>query len=81
MFGGRSVKTRLQHGAADDVFRRDQLDFMPLATEFALDGGGDLGTFGPRQMVGAFDAYSFDPYTKVGELGLSAPASALILSS
>ncbi len=39
---GHHRALRLQHGAADDVFRRDQLDFMPLATEFALDGGGDL---------------------------------------
>ena len=32
-----------QHGAADDVFRRDQLDLVALAAEFALDRGGDFG--------------------------------------
>src|SRR4029077_6144886 len=33
---------RFQDGTADDVFRRDQLDFMALTAKFALDRGGDF---------------------------------------
>jgi hypothetical protein len=34
---------RLQHGTADDVFRRDQLDLVALAAEFAGNRARDLG--------------------------------------
>ena len=40
---GHHRALRFQHRAADDVFRRDQLDLMALAAEFALDRGGDFG--------------------------------------
>ncbi|CEG07795.1 hypothetical protein BN961_01198 [Afipia felis] len=40
---GEHRALRLEHGAADDIFGRDQLDLMLLAAEFALDGIGDLG--------------------------------------
>ena len=42
IFVGHYRALRLQHGAADDVFRGNQLDLMALATEFALDRGSDL---------------------------------------
>src|SRR6185369_8808060 len=47
---------RFQHGPADDVFRRNQLDLMALAAEFALDRGSDfrvgLGERGREERVG-----------------------------
>ncbi len=43
IFVGHDRALRFQHRAADDVFRRDQLDLMALATEFAADRGGDFG--------------------------------------
>ena len=42
VFVGHHRALRFQHGAADDVFRGDQLDLMALPAEFALDRGGDL---------------------------------------
>ena len=42
VFVGHDRALRLQHGARDDVFRGDQLDFVLLAVEFAGDGLGDL---------------------------------------
>jgi len=51
-----------------------QVNFADAAREFSTcpsgAKGGDLGTFGPGQMVGAFNDYCFDPDTVVGELGL-----------
>ena len=48
---------RFQHGTADDVFRRDQLDFMALTAKFALDRGGDfrigLGKRSREERLGA----------------------------
>ena len=43
VFVGHHRALRFQHGAADDVFGRDQLDLVALPAEFALDRGGDLG--------------------------------------
>ena len=43
IFVGHHRALRFQHRAADDVFRRDQLDLVPLPAEFAADRGGDLG--------------------------------------
>ena len=43
IFVGQHRALRLQHGAADDVLRRDQLDLVALAAELALDDLGDLG--------------------------------------
>ncbi len=40
---GHDRALRLEHGAGDDVFRGDQLDFVLLAAELELDGLGDLG--------------------------------------
>ena len=37
---------RLEHGAADDVLRRDQLDLVALAAELAPDGGENLRVAG-----------------------------------
>ena len=42
IFVGHHRALRFQHRAADDVFRRDQLDLVTLATEFAPDRGGDF---------------------------------------
>jgi hypothetical protein len=56
IFVGQHRTLRLQHRAADDVFRRNQLDLMALAAEFAADGGGDirigLGEGGCEERVG-----------------------------
>ena len=43
IFVGQHRALRFQHRAADDVFRRDQLDLVALPAEFAPDRGGDLG--------------------------------------
>ena len=43
VFVGHHRALRFQDGAADDVFRGDQLDLVPLPAEFTLDRGGDLG--------------------------------------
>ena len=43
VFVGHHRALRFQHRAADDVFRRDQLDLVALPAEFAADRGGDLG--------------------------------------
>ena len=45
---GHHRALRLEHGAGDDVLRRDQLDLMPLAAELALDRIGDLGIASAR---------------------------------
>ena len=56
IFVGHHRTLRFQHRPADDVFRRDQLDLMALAAEFALDRGGDfrigLGEGGREERVG-----------------------------
>ncbi len=43
IFVGQHRALRFQYRAADDVFRRDQLDLVALAAEFAANGGGDVG--------------------------------------
>ena len=43
VFVGQHRALRLEHGAADDVFRRDQLDLVALAAELELDRLGDFG--------------------------------------
>ena len=40
---GEHRALRFEHGAADDVLRRDQLDLVALAPELAADHVGDLG--------------------------------------
>jgi len=42
IFVGEHRTLRFQHGAADDVFRRNQLDLVALTAQFAADGVGDL---------------------------------------
>ena len=42
IFVGHHRALRFEHGAGDDVFGGDQLDFVALAAEFELDGAGDL---------------------------------------
>ena len=42
VFVGHHRALRFQHGAADDVFRRDQFDLVALSAEFAADSGGDV---------------------------------------
>ena len=37
IFVGQHRALRLEHGAADDIFRRDQLDLVALAAELAAD--------------------------------------------
>ena len=39
---GQHRALRFEHGAADDVLRRDQLDLVALAAELERDGIGDL---------------------------------------
>jgi hypothetical protein len=49
VFVGQHRALRLQHRAADDVFGRDQFDFVALATEFLADRVEDFGVgFGKR---------------------------------
>ena len=43
VFVGHHRALRFQHRAADDVFRRDQLDLVALPAEFAPDRRGDFG--------------------------------------
>ena len=43
VFVGQHRALRLEHGAADDVFGRDQLDLVALAAELKLDRLGDFG--------------------------------------
>ena len=43
IFVGQHRTLRLQHGAADDVLRGDQLDLVALAAELELDRLGDFG--------------------------------------
>ena len=43
IFVGQHRALRLEHGAADDVFRRDQLDLVALAAELEPDRLGDFG--------------------------------------
>ena len=43
IFVGEHRALRLQHGAADDVLRGDQLDLVALAAEFQPDRIGDFG--------------------------------------
>ena len=43
IFVGQHRALRLEHGAADDILRCDQLDLVALAAEFARDRGGDFG--------------------------------------
>ncbi len=43
IFVGEHRALGLQHGAADDVLRGDQLDLVALAAEFKADRLGDLG--------------------------------------
>ena len=42
IFVGQHRALRLEHGAADDVFRGDQLDFVALAGELQRDRIGDF---------------------------------------
>ena len=37
---------RLEHGEADEVLRRDELEALFLAADFVADGGGDVGIDG-----------------------------------
>ncbi len=43
VFVGEHRALRLEHGAADDVFRRDQLDLVALTAQLLADRGIDLG--------------------------------------
>ena len=43
VFVGQHRALRLEHGAADDVFRGDQFDFVALAAKLEPDGLGDFG--------------------------------------
>ena len=43
IFVGQHRTLRFQHRAADDVFRRDQLDLVALPAEFAADRRRDIG--------------------------------------
>jgi hypothetical protein len=42
IFVGKHGALRLEHGAAHDVLRSDQLDLVALPVEFAADRGGDI---------------------------------------
>ncbi len=43
IFVGHHRALRLEDGAGDDVFRRDELDLVALAPEFLVDRAGDFG--------------------------------------
>ena len=50
VFVGEHRALRLEHGAADDVLRGDQLDLVALAAELEGDRIGDFGiAFGERR--------------------------------
>ncbi len=42
VFVGHHRALRLEHGARDDVFRRDQFEPIALTTEFEFDRAGDV---------------------------------------
>ena len=63
VFVGHHRALRFQHRAADDVFRGDQLDLVPLPAEFAADRGRDfgigLGERGGEERVGSGGRWEF----------------------
>ena len=63
IFVGEDRALRLEHGAADDILGRDQLDLGLLARQLGLDRLGDLGV-GIRQPLGE-EAQGLD----VGQVG------------
>ena len=61
IFVGQHGALRLEHGAADDILRGDQLDVVALAAEFQPDGVGDfrIGVgqrFGKEALIHGFCA-------------------------
>lgn len=59
------IKQQIEDGDISFTAAAKQYSTCPSASK-----GGDLGTFGPGQMVGAFNDYCFDPDTKVNALGV-----------
>ena len=57
-----------------DESEKGRITFADAAREYSTcpsgSKGGDLGTFSPGDMVGAFNDYCFDPDTIVGELSI-----------
>ena len=79
IFVGHHRALRFQHRAADDVFRRDQLDLMALAAEFAADRGSDLrvglGKRGCEERVGRGSGFCGRRRGGVHERNISTAAS------
>ena len=67
IFVGQHRALRLEHGAADDILRRDQLDLVLLAVELGGDGVGDRRIRG-AQRVGE-EAVGLDVARRLAALG------------
>ena len=59
------IKQQIDEGKISFAAAAKEYSTCPSASK-----GGDLGAFGRGSMVGPFDAYCYDPDTKVGELGI-----------
>ena len=71
---GQHRALRFEHGAADDVLRRDQLDLVALAAKLERDGIGDLriavGQRGGKQaFVRRLDAVGYRHTSLLAEMG------------
>jgi peptidyl-prolyl cis-trans isomerase C len=81
LFGGGKAKAShilLNDGGRANFIKgqieKGEITFAAAAKEFSTcpssAKGGDLGLFGPGQMVPQFDAYCFDPNTELNEMGI-----------
>ena len=61
VFVGHDRALRFQNGAGDNVFRRDQFDFVALATEFWQPESFSLAAIGPAGDLVRSAARSFAP--------------------
>lgn len=64
-FAANTIKKRIEGGEIGFEEAARQFSTCPSAAK-----GGDLGLFGPGQMVKPFDRYCFDADTVVGELAV-----------
>ena len=61
----RFIKDQIESGKITFANAAKEYSTCPSASK-----GGDLGTFAPGAMVGAFNDYCFDEDTKLNELGV-----------
>eukprot|EP00316_Scyphosphaera_apsteinii_P003334 CAMPEP_0119316002 /NCGR_PEP_ID=MMETSP1333-20130426/38100_1 /TAXON_ID=418940 /ORGANISM="Scyphosphaera apsteinii, Strain RCC1455" /LENGTH=102 /DNA_ID=CAMNT_0007321533 /DNA_START=135 /DNA_END=443 /DNA_ORIENTATION=- len=59
------IKTQIERGDITFTAAAKEFSTCPSASK-----GGDLGLFGPGQMVAEFNDYCFDPNTQLNELGI-----------